>query len=273
MNAPYHVVPQVEPFFFDVDPGTRFCLYHAPSAHVAPRGAILYVHPFAEELNLSRRMAAQQARLFAALGYAVLQIDLFGCGDSCGDFSAGRWPQWQRDLEVAADWLSARQAGPQYLWGVRLGALLAMDLAARRQVDGLILWHPLINGRTCINQLLRQQLGPHPRQAGAAIAQLRAELAARGRITVAGFDLHLALAQGIEACEAVRLDVKPCAVHWFSSAAMPRRLAARWAQSGIALHYHGVELLPFWSDPAHPESPSLLVATAAVFADPVLAAP
>ena len=99
MNAPFHAGPHAEPFFFDVEPGTRFCMYHPPSTHLAPRGAILYVHPFAEELNLSRRMAAQQARAFASLGFAVLQIDLFGCGDSCGDFSAGRWEQWQRDLE------------------------------------------------------------------------------------------------------------------------------------------------------------------------------
>lgn len=45
MNAPYHVppfalpqhaLPQVEPFFFDVDPGTRFCLYHAPTRNWCP---------------------------------------------------------------------------------------------------------------------------------------------------------------------------------------------------------------------------------------------
>lgn len=270
MNAPHHFIPQVEPFFFDVEPGTRFCLYHAPNPRTAPRGAILYVHPFAEELNLSRRMAAQQARAFAALGYAVLQIDLFGCGDSCGEFSAGRWPLWQRDLRVAAAWLAERQAGPLYIWGVRLGALLAMDLAAARAVDGLVLWQPVISGRTCINQFLRQQL-VRQRADGAAvhgIHALRAELAARGRIEVAGFELDLALACGIEKCEAFRLPIKPCSVHWFSSAAMPRRLAAAWRHAGIDLHYHAIELLPFWADPARPESPSLLAATTRVFADP-----
>ena len=283
MNAPYHLnhfVPQVEPFFFDVDPGTRFCLYHAPNPQVAPRGAILYVHPFAEELNLSRRMAAQQARAFAALGYAVLQVDLFGCGDSCGEFAAGRWPLWQRDLAVAADWLVQRQAGPLYIWGVRLGALLAMDMAASRAVDGLILWQPVISGRTCINQFLRQQLALNrsalaarrPASAGAqdsppggGVAALRHQLAARGRIEVAGYELDLALVRGIESCEAIRLDLLPCSVHWFSSAAMPRRLAARWQGAGVALHYHAIELLPFWSDPARPESPSLLAATARAF--------
>jgi alpha/beta superfamily hydrolase len=40
----------------------------------------------AEELNKSRHVAAAQARAFAAAGYSVLQIDLYGCGDSSGDF-------------------------------------------------------------------------------------------------------------------------------------------------------------------------------------------
>ena len=259
-HAPHHLVPQVEPFFFDVDPGTRFCLYHAPNPMLPPRGAILYVHPFAEELNLSRRMAAQQARLFAARGYAVLQIDLFGCGDSCGDFGAGRWPLWQRDLDVAADWLAERHAGPLAVWGLRLGALLAMDLAARREVERLILWQPLIRGRTCIAQFLRQaSVSP------ANPASLRTELAARGRIEVGGLELDLALARAIEACDAIDLAVTARTVHWFSSAAMPRRLAAHWQQRGIALDYHAAGILPFWSDPAHPECPSLLAATARAF--------
>lgn len=272
MNAPLHLLPHVEPFFFDVDPGTRFCLYHAANPRVPARGALLYIHPFAEELNLSRRMAAQQARAFAALGFAVLQIDLFGCGDSCGEFVAGRWQQWQTDLDVAADWLGARQQGPLYVWGVRLGALLAMDLASRRQVAGLLLWQAVISGRTCINQFLRQQLRPAPGQAGegaAGLARLRAELAARGRIKVAGYELSLALAQRIEACEALRLALQPCTVHWFSSAAMPSRLAARWHGTGVDLHYHAVDMLPFWADPLRPECPALLAATAREFAGAV----
>ncbi|MFL6710168.1 MAG: hydrolase 2, exosortase A system-associated [Massilia sp.] len=274
MNAPFHFVPRVEPFFYDVEPGTRFCLYYAPNPAVAPRGAILYVHPFAEEVNLCRRIAAQQARSFAAAGYAVLQIDLFGCGDSCGEFADGRWERWQADLAVAADWLVQRQDGPLWLWGVRLGALMAMDMAARRSVDGLILWQPLISGRTCINQFLRQQIaisardianGDSGRAARAGIRRMRAELAARGRIDVAGFELDLGMARSIEPCDAVRLELRPCTVHWFSSSAMPRRLATRWDGANVVLHYHAVEPLPFWSDPARPECPSLLAATAAAF--------
>ena len=59
-----------EPFFLRVDGGERFCLFHPPAG--ACRGALLYVHPFAEELNRSRRMAALLARALAGAGYGVM---------------------------------------------------------------------------------------------------------------------------------------------------------------------------------------------------------
>jgi exosortase A-associated hydrolase 2 len=184
MNAPLLSTPRVEPYFCDAAPGTRFSLYHAPAPQMPPRGAILYVHPFAEELNCSRRMAALQSRHFAALGFAVLQIDLFGCGDSCGDFSAARWEIWQRDLSTALAWLAERSTGPLYLWGLRLGALLALDFACSTHVDGIILWHPMLHGRSCINQFLLQ-----PRHAVAeppSLAASRAQLRAHGQIEING---------------------------------------------------------------------------------------
>src|SRR5687768_8838655 len=69
--------------------GRRFCLLHMPSRPA--RALVVYVHPFAEEMNKSRRMAALQARALAASGHAVLQIDLLGCGDSSGDFGDASW--------------------------------------------------------------------------------------------------------------------------------------------------------------------------------------
>jgi hypothetical protein len=64
MTAPGHA--QRRPFFLDTPDGQRFCLFHPPGAPC--RGAVVYVHPFAEEMNRSRRMAALQARALAAQG-------------------------------------------------------------------------------------------------------------------------------------------------------------------------------------------------------------
>jgi exosortase A-associated hydrolase 2 len=282
MNAPLFSAPRVEPFFFDADPGTRFSLYHAPAPQIAPRGAILYVHPFAEELNRSRRMAALQARRFAALGFAVLQIDLFGCGDSCGDFNAARWDLWKRDLDTARAWLAERSVGPLYLWGLRLGGLLALDYAAGASVDGVILWQPFLNGRTCINQFLRQRLtgAAHAGQSARSCTALRAELLARGVLEVEGYELAAPLAQAIDACDAATLAMPACPVHWFATGSpAPRRLAAsaarlqqRWAGSGATLHFHALEGVPFWTG-QYPECPALIDATSAAFTGQDAAAP
>ncbi|MBK8384562.1 MAG: hypothetical protein IPL11_02315 [Candidatus Accumulibacter sp.] len=41
--------------------------------------------------NKSWRIVPLQARALATAGYAVLQIDLMGCGDSSGDFGDATW--------------------------------------------------------------------------------------------------------------------------------------------------------------------------------------
>ena len=39
-------------------------------------------------------MASLQAKAMAGAGYFVLQIDLYGCGDSAGDFGDALWERW-----------------------------------------------------------------------------------------------------------------------------------------------------------------------------------
>src|SRR5690349_8930312 len=113
----------LEAFFLPAERGNRFCVVNRPARET--RGAILYVHPFAEEMHKSRRTAALQARRLAELGYVVLQIDLLGCGDSAGEFGDARWDIWQSDVQAGLAWLKARVDAPLALWGLRLGAMLA----------------------------------------------------------------------------------------------------------------------------------------------------
>lgn len=289
MNAPLLTTPRVEPFFFDARPGTRFSLYHAPNPQVAPRGAILYVHPFAEELSRTRRMAALQSRAFAALGYAVLQIDLFGCGDSCGEFNAGRWQIWHDDLLLAANWLAERDSGPLTLWGVRLGGLLALDAAARLRPRSVLLWQPFMSGRACINEFLRmspQLRNPAP-GGPRSTAALRAQLAVHGVIEVGGYEVAVPLVKAVDACDAAGLSLPPCTVHWFAqagaapasgahpdapadtaasrAAASAARLAARWAPGGVTLHFHALDGRSDWAGRGELDIPSLRAATCDLF--------
>lgn len=116
-----------EPFFLKTEYGNRFCLYHAPYPDRECCGVFIYVHPFGDEMNKSRRMVALQAKAFAAMGFGVLQIDLFGCGDSAGEFGNAHWDIWKQDLGIARSWLENRITAPVSLWGLRLGILLALE--------------------------------------------------------------------------------------------------------------------------------------------------
>ena len=268
-----------EPFFLPAGGGQRFCLYHPPYSGARPRGALIYVHPFAEEMNRSRRMAALQARAFAAAGLAVLQIDLLGCGDSSGDFGDARWALWKEDLALAWHWLAERAPGPIGLWGLRLGALLALDFAreTRRPVERLLLWQPVISGEVFVTQFLRLRLasemllGLADKPAGTR--EIRNALAAGETVEVAGYALAPELVAGIDALRLADLAVAGMPVHWFEIASEGMRqppaaaqVVEAWRRQGAELHLHPVTGDRFWALAESTPGPALLAATTSIFA-------
>ncbi|MDD5330483.1 MAG: hydrolase 2, exosortase A system-associated [Sulfuricella sp.] len=273
--------PPAEAFFLDAAPGTRFCLYHAPHADRRPAGAFLYVHPFGDEMNKSRRMAALQARAFAAMGFGVLQIDLFGCGDSSGEFADARWDIWKHDLAVAREWLEERTSGPIGLWSLRLGALLALDFAGDPEsaIGRIVLWQPVISGASFLTQFLRMRLagemlaGDAEKPAGTQA--MRDALAAGETLEVAGYELAPDLAAAIDRLSAADLATTKCPVHWFeivpeAGRSMPpaaARTADAWVRGGADLRVRTVPGPQFWATQEISECPGLVAATVEPFCE------
>lgn len=259
INNPAHL-PAV-PFFMKAENGERFCLYHSPNLHKECLGAFIYIHPFAEEMNKSRRMIALQCRAMADLGYAVLQLDLFGCGDSSGDFADARWEIWIADLATAEKWLSDRITAPISLWGLRLGALLALDFARRfsSKIHRVILWQPIISTELFLTQFLRLRLANEifsdSKKKNSGTQLLRNELASGKIIEIAGYEISPALVSSIDAINIANLAVTQCPVHWFEIVPESRHsltpagesLANTWIQKGSDLSVHLVPCVPFWS--------------------------
>ena len=271
--------PAAEAFFLDSAPGRRFCLYHAPQRLC--RGALVYAAPFAEEMNKTRRMAALQARALAAHGYGVLLIDLHGTGDSDGDFGEARWEQWKADLAAASAWLEQRLDRPVGLWGLRLGALLALDYAhgAAQPVAQLLLWQPVTDGAAYLTQFLRLRLAgamlnlstAPDAGGGAAVAtgaDLRASLAAGAALEVAGYMLAPQMAAALERLHAAPL-APACPTAWLEivgAAERPlppgaARTLAAWAGAGAAAAASTVACTPFWATQEISECPALIEAT------------
>lgn len=263
------------PGFLPGAAGLLFSLYHSPQPRVAPRGGILYIHPFAEELNKARRMAALQARRFAAAGFAVLLPDMYGCGDSEGEFGDARWELWQTDLRLCLEQLRARSRPPFYLWGLRTGALLATALARRTPVDGLLLWQPVAEGRVFLQQLLRLRLaaglfGGEPKE---TLAELRSLLAAGRTLEIAGYELHPALAAALEQARLAPPTVTT-PVHWLEltdAQALPpasSRIVEQWRAAGLAVSARAVAGEPFWATTEISYAPALLEASVLALTTP-----
>lgn len=248
-----------EPFFLKSATGQRFCLFHRPMGPC--RGAILYVHPFAEEMNRSRRMAALQARALAVEGYAVLQLDLYGCGDSSGDFGEARWDLWKDDLDTGIAFLRKEVDQPVTLWGLRLGATLALDYARTTStpIAAMLLWQPVLNSSTYLTQFLRLRTASALLADGASAqtgtAALRDALHAGETLEIAGYDLGPALAASLDALEPAEALAPSCPVYWLEAGTAPgqplspaaARVSAEWQRRGVDLDLRTVHCPPFWT--------------------------
>jgi exosortase A-associated hydrolase 2 len=264
----------IQPFFLESPRGPLYCLYTSPATS-AVVGGVLYLHPFAEEMHKSRRMAALQARALAAQGYAVLQVDLTGCGDSAGDFGDASWQIWREDAQCALVWLRNQVSGPLILWGLRIGATLAVDMAAARDdIKLLLLWQPVIAGDQFLNQFLRIKLAGELLAGSAAMSgtrKLRTQLEETGEpVEVSGYGLSPAMAREMSS---IALTDRPprCAVVWLEvgedggEGLLPpsRRVVDAWRQAGISVNARSLAGPPFWITQEIFTSPELIEASCA----------
>lgn len=272
----------LEAFFRPAGSGQRLYLHHAPAPGSACRGAVLFVHPFADEMNKARRMAALQSRALAAAGYAVLQPDLLGCGDSSGDFGDASWDDWLTDLVDAAHWLLERHAAPLWLWGLRAGALLACAAAPRLPVrPDFIFWQPAPSGELLLQQFLRLRAAAEMLAAGGSkgiVDGLRRELAAGQPVDVAGYRLNPALARGLDLASLAPPPTGAARVAWFElqpqgggefSPAAASVLRA-WRQAGARVHAEIVTGPAFWQTTEIEDAPALIEATLRAMEEPAI---
>lgn len=259
-------------FFMPGEAGQRYCVLHSPLPGQPVRGLVLHLPAFAEEMNKSRRLVALQARALAQAGYAVLILDLLGCGDSSGDHGDAHWTAWLDDARRAAAWLRAEvapQGAPLWLWGLRSGGLLACALAAELDA-GVLLWQPVASGKQFFQQFLRLKMAGEllGGDAKGVIDGLRQALARNESIEVAGYAVAPALAQGLEAAEllppapgkpALWLEVSGQAEPKLSPVAQTR--IERWRSAGVALEARVVAGPSFWQTTEITDCPALIETT------------
>lgn len=233
--------------------GPRFRLVSRP-ASATDAGTIVFVHAFAEEMNKSRRMVARTARALAAQGWAVVQPDLQGCGDSAGDFGDASWPNWLAD--IADEVANADPDRPLWLWCHRGGALLASAALAVRPDLQLLLWQPALSGAQHLQQFLRLHAGARivgSREDSSGPTPMQ-RLRGGEPVEIGGYSLSPALAQGMDKA---RLEL-PAGwtgrVVWLELSALdPPDLAvssaqcvSSWRERGITISAQALAGPAFW---------------------------
>ncbi len=250
--------------------GQRLYILHRHSDRL--RGAILYVHPFAEEMNKSRFMAGLQARALAAEGFAVLQVDLAGCGDSSGDFGDATWQCWIDDVVRAGLWLRSKCDAQLWLWGLRAGCLLGAAAAPMLGPDcHFLFWQPANSGKVLLQQFLRLKLasanlGGKPK---ASIEDLREALGRGESIEIAGYRLGAALAAGLEQASLSPPKGVTGRLEYLELSSRPELALSNsgsfmldeWRRAGFATRARVVAGPAFWQTSEMEQAPALLHAT------------
>ena len=266
-------LPLPQPLVLAGAKGALCAFYFPPAAGVAAIGDVLVVPPFSEEMNRCRAMVAMQARALARIGAGTLVLDPFGTGDSQGEFVDATWAGWRDDLLRGVDWLQSSGNGCRALLAIRLGALMAAELVQQcSAIRHLVLWQPVLNGKTFQTQFLRIRVAAELNLPDRikTTHELRERSAAGQAIEVSGYQVGPALALALDPL--VLTDTwLPAGVEcdWFEitadAAAPPSAASAKLleAMRGAAAvpAFESVAGPPFWQVHERELAPELIAAT------------
>lgn len=201
----------LNPTFENFPSGRLFCLRVSPRNQARQPPLVAFVPPFAEEMNKSRKMMALAAARLAENGFETVVFDLYGTGDSGGDFGDADWSRWRANLaDVLSAFTTERDDRPLQLIALRTGALLANDAIHRgagrwrEAIRAVHYWQPVFNASQYIVQFLRMRLASRLTREGRGaetLEALRSELDATGELDVAGYRLSAALVEQMEQAE------------------------------------------------------------------------
>lgn len=269
----------LEALFLDGSAGRLFCAFWPGAAaavlnRAGAGSAVIVLPAFAEEMNKTRRMLSLFARQAQEVGVSTLIPDLYGTGDSEGDFGEATLEIWADDLRRCIAWMRDRTDAPVSVLAVRFGALLLNLLPKGVIEDGtLSLWQPVTSGKVFANQFLRLKLAGNMLAGGDAQVDstaLRQQLESEGRIEIAGYEVSARLLNGMEA-----LNLNSSPVDGFARinvfeiggedtgevSPAAKRVVTSWRKAGLRVESTCVAGDPFWATTEIAIVPNLLTQT------------
>ena len=269
----------IVPRFIDGAKGKLFVVEYLPLPNKDRQHTVIFIPPFAEEMNRTRHMVSHQAQLLAELGYTVIVGDLYGTGDSEGGFSDASWDVWQKDLEAFVALGSQNEHQRLSCCALRAGSLFAAELTNNHivQFEHIVLWHPVTNGNNYLRQLLRLRIASQittqntPKE---STKDLLASFTEGHSVEIAGYEIPADIAISLSKTSLKSFQLKSSShVHWFdlvSEQGLPVppasvKVVEQWQDQDVKVSAEAVQGDHFWNTPETTYAKNLLFATTSVF--------
>lgn len=212
------------------------------------------------------------AQGIADRGLTVAIPDLFGTGDSDGDFRDATWAGWLDDLRVVYTDLKANGHRPSAVLAVRTGCALAADVISseRWTIDRTVFWQPMLDGERFLKQFLRLRVAASLMSDGGreSVSELRSRLRVGESLEVAGYFISPTLADELERIASrISLETGLGVLDWFeivrdaSQALSSSSLKHVEEAKGNRLDVHVATIAgePFWSSVEIIENQALIL--------------
>ena len=196
---------KMEPFYFGTPAEPLFGVYHPPTSGRPRDEGVVLCHPIGYEYINSHRAFHELAVRLSEVGYCVLRFDYYACGDSSGNCEEGQIKRWLVDISTAIDELRFRCGAINLcVVGFRLGATLsALVGGPRSDIEHMVLWDPIINGKSHIKELTRRH------QAMLRRANIRPPRNSGAMKELLGFPLTETLLHEIETIDLLAVQENP----------------------------------------------------------------
>jgi len=170
--VPFHFGPAAQPLFG---------CYHEPDLARRRQCAVIICQPIGHEYINCHRALRQLAVRLAEVGFPVLRFDYYGCGDSSGNAEAGTISRWLEDISEAIFQVKQRsKLDTVCIAGLRLGGALAAMLGAERgDIESMLLWDPVVDGKSYLEDLQlvqKEQMRSRPKPGRRERAQEHLEI-------------------------------------------------------------------------------------------------
>lgn len=197
----------MEPFYFGESSRLLFGVYHPPKGDTSRSVGVVLCHPMGQEYIRSHRALLRLAVSLSSAGFHVLRFDQYGCGDSQGECVDGRIGQWVSDISTAVDELAGGCGADRICTvGLRLGGSLSIMAGIERgDIDGVVLWDPIVNGQRYLNEL--DDL--HGEWLRGSFAKARKDDAGGEQCEILGYPLPDGLAEEIKNLDLLSLQEIP----------------------------------------------------------------